>query len=379
MTREVDILIAGAGPAGLSVGILFARHELRTLVCEQRRLPADKACGEGVMPSGLAHLERLGVRRMLSPADYHPFLGIRYISSRGRMATGVFHEGPGWGIPRQALSRAMHHRAGELKNLVVCDGVRAIPVRRTDTHILVYVGGETVSTRLLVGADGLNSTVRRWAGLQGDGPFIYRWGARQHFSISPWSDFVEVYWGEGAEAYVTPCGKNMTGVAFLWDRRRFSGVRGGDALVPSLLEAFPRLRKHLEGAQPCGLARAVGPMHRIARSQVADGVVLIGDAAGYLDALTGEGISLALAQAHAVEETVAPFLKRPEGNGCLLSARDLSAYQRAYRRIVRPYYRMTGMALFMNRNPRLAAAVIKVLAGCPCLFERILAANMGSG
>jgi 2-polyprenyl-6-methoxyphenol hydroxylase-like FAD-dependent oxidoreductase len=184
MTREVDVLIAGAGPAGLSAGILFARQGLRTLICEQKRLPADKACGDGVMPSGLAHLERLGVMPKLASADHYPFLGIRYISPRGRVATGVFREGPGWGIPRQALSRALYLRAGELETLEVCDGTRAFPGERTDTHISVHVGGEKVLTRLLVGADGLNSTVRRWAGLQGDRPFIHRWGAPAFFDHS---------------------------------------------------------------------------------------------------------------------------------------------------------------------------------------------------
>jgi flavin-dependent dehydrogenase len=99
------------------------------------------------------------------------------------------------------------------------------------------------------------------------------------------------------------------------DRWRFSGIRGGGGLIPSLLEVFPRLEERLEGALACDPPRVAGPMHRIARAQVAEGVVLLGDAAGYLDALTGEGISLALAQALALEETVAPLIKRPDGKG----------------------------------------------------------------
>lgn len=372
---EVDVLVVGAGPAGLGAGIVCARSGLRTLVCERGQLPQDKACGEGLMPSGLVALDRLGAKDLLGADEFHPFEGIRYISPRGRMAEGRFREGPGWGIPRAALSAALARRACQLPGLEVRQGAQ---VGRGEPHgdgWLVQVGGEWARARLLVGADGLNSAVRRWAGLDVSGPPVHRrWGARQHFAVCPWTDLVEVHWQAGLEAYLTPLGPERVGVAFLWDQRRFTPPQGGADLVAGLLSCFPALQRRLASAAPAGLPRAVGPLQRRTRGVAAPGMVLIGDAAGYLDALTGEGISLALAQALALEETVVPHLQA----GRALSAQALAGYSRACASIQRPYYRMTGLALFLSQRPRLLEFSVAVLARQPALFQRLLSMNMGS-
>ena len=378
MTREVDVLILGAGPAGLSAGIVFARNGIRTIVCEQKTLPVDKVCGEGVMPAGLDHLERLGVLKFLSPNDYFPFRGVRYISGRNFTAEGCFREGPGWGIPRLALSRAFVKRAGELETLEILESTRAEPKARMKDRIAVRVGDELVFTRLLIGADGLNSKVRRWAGLEGVARGPRRWGVRQHFCLSPWSDLVEVYWGEGIEAYITPCGKNLTSLAVLWDRHRYQRVEGGGRLMPSLLEAFPDLRARFTGAAPFDTPRSIGPMHRAATSPVGEGVILVGDAAGYLDALTGEGISLATAQALAVEKYVIPILKTIPRHMPLLNSQQLKYYRRSYREIVRRYYRLTRLALTLNQHTLLGEYAIRLLHKQPGLFRSILSMNMTS-
>jgi flavin-dependent dehydrogenase len=206
---------------------------------------------------------------------------------------------------------------------------------------------------------------------------VQRWGARQHFSIAPWSEFVEVYWGGGVEAYVTPCGEKLVGIAFLWASASYPFVEGGDRLIPSLMDAFPDLKKRLVGALPLDRPLATGPMHRVARSPVSDGVLLVGDAAGYLDAITGEGISLAVAQALALEQTVVPLLKAPKRNRALLTSRDLGVYAKANRKIARPYYLMTRLVLFLGRHPPLVEAAIRVLDRRPGLFQFLLSANMG--
>ena len=170
-----------------------------------------------------------------------------------------------------------------------------------------WLNGRKVTARLIVGADGIRSEVRRWAGLQGVSHRRRRFAVQQHFRCEPWSEYVEVHWAGGAEAYVTPCGPEEVGVAVLWAAEE-KKTGGGQRLMESMLTRFPRLSASLKSAEPSAGARAIGPMHQVAQSPVSDGVGLVGDASGYLDAITGEGISLAFAQVQALYDSIGPWM-----------------------------------------------------------------------
>lgn len=374
MPEEVDVLIVGGGPGGLAAGIVLARAGLQTLLCEKGSFPVDKACGEGVMPTGWSHLQELGVAHFLHEEHCAPIAGIRYISPSGRAASTLFAEGPGRGIRRVALSAALWRLARTLPSLTIEQQTRAEPLVRENGRVVVRVGRRRVCARLLIGADGRHSRVRRWAGLEGAPERRQRWGVRRHFRLSPWHNTVDVHWScEGLEAYVTPCGEEQVNVAFLWDKARCRRVRGGDELFPSLQAAFPRLQARLAGAPPLSDARATGPLAQPARRTVADNVLLLGDAAGYLDAITGEGISLALAAALSLEESVAPLLRR----GRAPRASDLAAYERRHQALYRPYHRLTTLVLWLSRFPRLAGWAVRALEQEPAAFQHLLSANMG--
>ncbi|MGE5221338.1 MAG: NAD(P)/FAD-dependent oxidoreductase [Omnitrophica WOR_2 bacterium] len=377
MSDQVDVLIIGGGPAGLAAGIAFAGQGVRTLVCEQKTFPVDKACGEGLMPTGLARLQRLGVTQHIPPGKSFPLTGIRYVSSKGQVLSGAFAEGPGLGMRRVVLSSALAKRAGEMDLLKVRQGCQAVPTGRTQAGIRVRVNGDEMITRLLVGADGLNSRVRTWAGLQGPKPGVLRWGARQHFQVAPWSEYVEVYWQKGVEAYVTPSAAGLVGVAFLWDRDLYRPAYGGGDLIPSLLCDFPVLEQRLDRALPLDAPLAVGPMQRRVRTPVADGILLVGDAAGYLDAITGEGLSLALAQALVAAEIAVPLLKSDPAGVTPLSARALQPYVRAHKAMLRTYLLITRLVLYLSRRPGLMDRFISILSTRPAVFQALLSANMG--
>ena len=369
--RSVDALIVGGGPAGLAAGIVLGRAGLRVVLCERQSFPVDKVCGEGLMPTGVAYLQELGV----AVGERFSFSGVRYLAPDGSSAAAPFREGPGWGVRRTVLSDALLARARQVTSLCVRQNTEVTLTFVDERGVEALAGNEPLRARLVVGADGLRSVVRRWAGLGSMRRRHWRWGARQHFALRPWSEYVEVSWSEcGVEAYVTPVGSCQVGVAFLWHRGRYKDLQGGDGLIGSLVAAFPALREQLRDAPTLGPARAVGPLQQQVKGVVADGVLLIGDAAGYLDAITGEGLSLALAQALALETTVVPALQ--DGTG-LVRRQALERYQKVSSRLARATARVAELALLLSRFPPLCRRAVRALRSDPRLFQELLSANMG--
>lgn len=221
------------------------------------------------MPHGAQALAGLGVQ-----VTGQPLRGIRYLDDR-HQAEARFRGEPGLGVRRTDLHAALAHRARQL-------GIRVLPVLvdgvRQDGSSVSAAG---LRARYLAAADGLHSPIRRGLGLDRpvDGP--RRHGLRRHFAVAPWSDCVEVHWSPSAEAYVTPLAPDLVGVAVLTSRR--GSFEQHLAAFPALLDRLPT------GA--AGPVRGAGPMRQRVRARVAGRVLLVGDAAGYVDALTGEGLS----------------------------------------------------------------------------------------
>jgi flavin-dependent dehydrogenase len=331
----IDLLVAGGGPAGLATAIHAARAGLDVLVAEPRPAPVDKACGEGLMPAGVRELAALGVT-----VEGRPFRGIRYLDGRVE-AEAHFRDGQGLGLRRTTLHHALARRAAEL-------GVPVLPLRvdpRTLRHDHHHVTAAGITARYLAAADGLHSPIRRSLGL--DLPptgGATRYGLRRHFAVAPWTDCVEVHWAARSEAYVTPIGPKLVGVAILTTDR---------APYEQQLARFPELATRLppSAATP---TRGAGPLHQRARSPIAGRTLLVGDAAGYIDAITGEGISTALAAAaHLVR--------------CLEADRPQD-YSRAWHRASRRQRALTTALLWTRTRPALAPRIVPTAARFPTLF-----------
>ncbi|MFJ1706352.1 NAD(P)/FAD-dependent oxidoreductase [Kitasatospora sp. NPDC088346] len=334
----IDLLVVGGGPAGLATAIGAARAGLEAVVAEPRPSPVDKACGEGLMPSAVRALERLGVG-----VPGRPFHGIRYLDAdTGRGAEAAFRTGPGLGVRRTALHAALARRADDL-------GVRVLPVPVREFHQGAFsVRAAGLTCRHLVAADGLHSPTRRALGLHRppDPAAPSRYGLRRHYAVEPWSGSVEVHWSAHAEAYVTPLAPDLVGVALL---------TGDRAPFEEQLSRFPVLAARLAGAPARTPVRGAGPLRQRVRARVRGRVLLVGDAAGYLDALTGEGLSVALASAEALVRCVAAG--RPQ------------EYERAWRRASRSYRLLTGGLLWARQQPALATRIVPAAVGLPGVFR----------
>jgi menaquinone-9 beta-reductase len=360
-----DVAIVGGGPAGLALATHAARRGLDVALFDRAALPVDKACGEGILPAGVRALEGLGIHALLSPDDFSPFRGIRWVNEDGSSADVLLPDGGGWGIRRTALTAALLRRALESgARIHVLEAVRSH--RRAEAAMELVTDRGEHAARILVAADGLHSGLRRSEGLEAPLAGRRRFGLRQHFRIGPWSDRVEVHFSDAGEAYVTPCGRERVGVAFLWEDGRVKPPIRFDAM----LAHFPALAAHLEGALAESRPQGAGPLLRSARALTADRFVLLGDAAGYVDAITGEGVSLALRSA----EVLAAVLPEAIARGGTRTA--LLPYERFARSAFARYAHITRAMLEIARRPRVRRSTIRILGRSPRALERIVALGL---
>ncbi len=357
----MDVAICGGGPSGLAAGIALARVGLRCVVLERQRGPVDKACGEGLMPAGVDALEWLGVRALLDPADCCPLEGLRYVQEDGTAVEGGMPRHPGLGVRRLALAAAFA-KAASRAGVEVRERCRVEGYALEPGAIRVRTSEGVLSAGLLVAADGLHSPLRKAAGLERRPRGLVRFGARRHYALAPWTRFVEIHLGDGAEAYVTPVGPGQVGVALLWWKDR------GGSSYDGLLARFPRLLERLAGAPASSAVRGAGPLSQRAASQTAERLVLMGDAAGYVDAVTGEGLTLAFQCARALAEVAPGALER----GATRAA--LAGYQRAFDAAYRRYAITTRAVLALVRRPGLRRRAIQFLAEHPKAFDAVVAA-----
>lgn len=336
----IDLLVAGAGPAGCATAIRAALAGLSVVVVEPRSGPIDKACGEGIAHSAVSYLARLGVS-----LEGRPFAGIRYLDS-SHCVDARFRAGSGLGVRRTVLQAALLDRLDELGVPVRAGRVGAI----TQNTSSVTAAGLTA--RYLAAADGLHSPIRRQLGLADPaegGRAAVRRGLRRHFRVSPWTDLVEVYWSALGEAYVTPVADDLVGVAVL------TSARGS---FDSHLEAFPALERRLSGATPASDVMGAGPLRQRVRARVAGRVLLVGDAAGYVDALTGEGIAVAL-------RTSAELVR-------CVSADRPDAYEAAWRRVSREARLLTASLLWARNRSLLGPRIVPAAAVLPGVYGAIV-------
>ena len=205
----------------------------------------------------------------------------------------------------------------------------------------------------------------------GDGrnPVPPRYGLRRHYRVPPWTDLVEVYWSATAEAYVTPVSPDTVGVALLFakpprtaspaaDGNGSRDAAGTDGDYEGRIAAFPALLDRLGAAPSASEVRGAGPLRHDVTRRVYGRVLLVGDASGYLDALTGEGIGVGLAQADALARCLAA--DRPE------------EYERAWRRVSGPAWRFTAGLLWSRNQPLLGPRIVPAAQRLPWLMSALV-------
>ncbi|HSD28360.1 MAG TPA: NAD(P)/FAD-dependent oxidoreductase [Vicinamibacteria bacterium] len=375
--RGRDVVVVGGGPAGSALACFMALRGRDVLVLDAARFPRDKVCGESVSPGAWPLLDAMGAAERVASLHPHPVRGMRLVSPDGTAFRGEYRgQGrPGFALRRLALDAALLDTARSA-GADVREGVRVTGLLREGGAVggvLAEEGGGSrpIRARATVGADGRRSVVARSLGLLRENPRMRRFAVRGHWDgIEALSDVGEMHGGGGGYCGVAPLSPALANVTFVLDKADLvpAGADLEGFYRDALHRFWPRLAERLGRARLLEPPRAIGPLALDCDAVAAPGAVLVGDAAGFYDPFTGEGITLALRTADLAAREIDKALARP-GTG---PVPRLAGYERARAAATRDKFRFNRLVQVAVGWPAAANAIARRLARRPDLADRLV-------
>jgi flavin-dependent dehydrogenase len=371
MSRSFDILIVGAGPAGSSLATRVARRGYDVALLDKKRFPRAKPCGEFLSPECAPLLTELGALERVTARAGRPVRGMR-LYGYGHRTAGTFaaigssrvpHAIGGYAIAREILDAELLEIARG-SGVAVLEGVACHGLLRDRGAVVGVVASDAgrapfaLRARWTVGADGVRSLVARELGVQRRIPSLDKFALTTHFDGVPASETAELHVFSGGYFAAAPIGPATLSLNLVVDRSRLRARNGSwDEFLADHLARAPELAQRLADARRVSPVRGVGPLAHRTTAQVFDGAALVGDACGYVDPMTGEGIWFALRTA----KLLAAELDRNLASGREPTARALRRYASARRREILPRLLLSRLLQRGLRSETVARAMLRVL------------------
>ena len=375
-----DVIIVGGGPAGSALAAFLRQRECDVLVLDAARFPRDKVCGEAVSPAAWPLLDAMGAAPEIEARRPHPLRGMRLTSPDGTSFQGSFppQNRPGFALRRRDLDAVLLRRArtlgAEVRERTRVTGL----LRRGDVVEGVEAEGpdgelHRWTARLVVGADGRQSVVASRLRLRRPHARLCRFAVRGYWEgMQGLGHHGEMHVGGGGYCGIAPLSPTLANVAFVLPRHEMAEAAGNvEGFFRRALRCrWPRLAERLDRACLVDRPRVIGPLAVEARALVAPGALLIGDAAGFYDPFTGEGITLALRTSQIAASVVGEALARVDVGEGLLA--PLRAYEHARRAATRDKFRFNRLLQIVVGCPDAANFMARRLARRPDLADQLV-------
>ena len=377
-----DVAVVGAGPAGAAAALLLAEQGLHVVAIDRAVLPRARiVCGEYLSPEAGRLLDRLGVLKTVDAARAVPLAGMRITAPDGTTMVGRYRQVGGWrpyrqhamGVARVTLDGAFAERLRgapidlreqtRVVDLLVEEG-RVVGVRAEDRERQPL----HVRARMVIGADGRASVVAQRLGCRR--PHRLRRMALVTYvsGLADCRELGEIFVDPPDYAILNPVAADRANLGLVVPLAHAAPWSGRlDDFFAARVRQVPHLARRLAGATRVAPIQALGPLaYRVAPPR-AGGVLLIGDASGFYDPFTGEGVFTALRSAELAAETVARALRAGD-----VSVGALAAYERARRQAFAGKERVTRALQFLIGHRRLANLACRLLVRRPDALDALL-------
>ncbi len=376
--REFDAIVVGASVAGAATACRLGRAGYGVLLLDRAVFPRSKVCGEGLMPAGVALLGDLGIDAKTLPG--REFRGIRFqVGSHPALELDFLELSPrrrGLAVSRESLDDRLLRQAARLSTVELRQGFNVGSCRRVGSGVEIGGGptGERFRARVLVAADGIRSRFHRWEGIERTGGSGGRFALRALFrDFDRSEDWVDVFCGRAGEAYIAPLDHRSARVTLLLNRRlqRLS-AQSMKSWFNAHVQAFPEVVKRISG--PPERVDATAPVSREVGRCHGDRLLLVGDAAGAIDPITGQGMTLALRDSMLAARLLEDRLETDR-----LGEPDLRPYTQQRAQYFAQATELSRRLLTLLKHPWLVDRLRRALANNHSLRSRLLASAVNPG
>ena len=381
MTRAADVVVVGAGPAGAATAILLAEQGLAVTVLERGPRARPKVCGEYLSPEAGRVLDRLGALKVLDAGGAVALAGMRITAPDGTVLTGRYGAVGGFrpyreqaiGVSRATLDGALLDRV-RAQPVDLYLGVRVTDVVVEHGDVVGVVGVDAAGARVemrarvVVAADGRASAIAHALGCRHPHRLARMALVTYVVGVPDCRDVGEIFVDPPDYAILNPLAPDRVNLSLVVPLAHAVPWRSRlEDFFAARVKQLPHLARRLAGARRVAPLSSMGPLAYRVTPPREGGVLFVGDAAGFYDPFTGEGIFTALRSAELAADTLATALRADD-----VSAAALAAYGRARRAAFADKERVTCALQALIGRRRLANLAARWLAARPRLLDTLL-------